>query len=121
MLAHAKGDMGVIIAVNQTSGARPHELIKAHVGVYQPNARTLVLGRDNSSRTVITPVSRTITLNADAHAILARRCDGHRFDRTSNSIILLTLVKIRDSDGIGSMGKRREGYSIVFRFSYRRA
>ena len=44
LLAHAKGDLGDIIAVYHATGARTHELIQARVGDYQPNARTLVLG-----------------------------------------------------------------------------
>src|SRR5262249_35996949 len=51
LLAHAKGDMGDIIAVYHATGARTHELIEARVGDYQPQARTLVLGRHKRSRT----------------------------------------------------------------------
>ena len=80
LLAHAKGDMGDIIAVYHATGARTHELIEACVGDYQPNARTLVLGRHKRSRTLREPISRTITLNADADAILARRCEGRLAD-----------------------------------------
>ena len=80
LLAHAKGDMGDIIAVYHATGARTHELIEARVGDYQPNARTLVLGRHKRSRTLREPIPRTITLNADAYAILARRCEGRLAD-----------------------------------------
>ncbi len=80
MLAHAKGDMRDIIAVYHATGSRTHELIDARVGDYQPNARTLVLGRHKRSRTLREPIPRTITLNADANAILARRCEGHPAD-----------------------------------------
>ena len=80
MLAHAKGDMGDIIAVYHATGARTHELIEARVGDYQLNARTLVLGRHKRSRTLREPIPRTITLNADAYAILARRCEGRPAD-----------------------------------------
>ncbi len=53
-------------------------MIEARVGDYQPNARTLVLGRHKRSRTLREPIPRTITLNADA--ILARRCEGRPAD-----------------------------------------
>ncbi|MGC1719138.1 MAG: hypothetical protein WA746_09130, partial [Isosphaeraceae bacterium] len=80
LLAHAKGDMGDIIAVYHATVARTHELIEARVGDYQPNARTLVLGRHKRSRTLREPIPRTITLNAEAYAILARRCEGRPAD-----------------------------------------
>src|SRR5271166_6943958 len=60
LLAHAKGDMGDIIAVYHATGARTHELIEARVGDYQLNAHTLVLGRHKRSRTLREPIPRTI-------------------------------------------------------------
>jgi integrase len=43
---------------------------------FQPNARTIVLGCHKRSRTMRDPIPRTITVNADTHAILERRCRG---------------------------------------------
>lgn len=80
LLTHAKGDMGDIITVYHATGARIHELIEVRVGDYQPNARNLVLGRHKRSRTLSEPIPRTITLNADANSILARRCEGRPAD-----------------------------------------
>jgi hypothetical protein len=71
LMAHAKGDMCDIIVVYHATGERTYELIEARVGDFQLNARTLVLGRHERSRTLREPIPRTITLNASAYAILA--------------------------------------------------
>jgi integrase len=76
ILAHAKGGMKDILVVYHATGARTHELIEARCGDYQPGARQLVLGKHKRSKTLRNPIPRTITLNATANAILARRCEG---------------------------------------------
>lgn len=83
LFANAKSEMADMLHVYYATGARTHELIDARVGDFQPTARTLVLGRHKRSKTLREPTPRTIMLNADAHAILARRCEG----RESNAVI----------------------------------
>jgi integrase len=72
--------MGDIIGIYYATGCRTHELIEACCGDFQPNVQTLVLGRHKRSRTLREPIPRTITLNEEACAILARRCEGRPAD-----------------------------------------
>ncbi len=76
--ADPHGQMGDFVRLYHATGARTHELIEATVGDFQRNAHTIVLGKHKRSHTMKDPTPRTITLNAQAHAILARRCEGKK-------------------------------------------
>jgi integrase len=80
LFAHSRTDMGDIIGVYYAMGCRTHGLIEARCSDFQPNARTLVLGRHKRRRTLREPIPRTITLNDNACAVLARRCKGRPAD-----------------------------------------
>jgi integrase len=80
LLAHADPFMRDVIAEYHHNGCRTHELIEAKVGDFQAASRTIVLGKHMRSRTQQEPIPKTITLNADAHAILERRCQGRSPD-----------------------------------------
>jgi integrase len=72
--AEAKPMLHDIVSVYHATGCRTHELIEARCGDFQPNARTIVLGKHKRSRTLREPIPRTIHLNATAYDILKRRC-----------------------------------------------
>jgi integrase len=74
--AEAKPMLHDIVTIYHATGCRTHELIEARVGDFQPNAKTIVLGKHKRSRTLRDPIPRTITLNATAYTILAQRCQG---------------------------------------------
>jgi len=76
LLSNADAFMIDLIRVYHSTGARTHELISAKVSDFQFNARTIVLGKHKRSHTLREPLTRTITLNGDAFAILSRRCEG---------------------------------------------
>jgi integrase len=80
LLARADPLMRDMIAMYHHTGCRTHELIEAKVGDFEAASRTIVLGRHKRSRTQQEPIPRTITLNADAHAILERRGQGRSPD-----------------------------------------
>ena len=80
LLAHADGFMREMIVMYHHTGCRTHELIEAMVGDFQAASRTIVLGKHKRSRTQREPIPRTITLNADAYAVLERRCQGRSPD-----------------------------------------
>jgi integrase len=80
LLAHADALMRDMIVMYHHTGCRTHELIEAKVGDFQEASRTIVLGKHKRSRTEREPIPRTITLNADAHAILERRSQGRSPD-----------------------------------------
>jgi integrase len=69
LFAHARTDMGDIIGVYYATGWRTHELTEARCGDFQPNARTLVLGRHKRSKTLREPIPRTITLNNQSYLV----------------------------------------------------
>jgi len=81
LLATATDDMLDIVIVYHATGMRTHELIEARCGDFQPNARTIVLGRHKRSRTMREPIPRTVTINATAHAVLMRRCEKRNADK----------------------------------------
>jgi integrase len=56
LFTHARTDMGDIIGVYYATGCRTHELAEARCGDFQPNARTLVLGRHKRSKTLREPI-----------------------------------------------------------------
>ena len=74
--AKAKSQLYDIVRLFHATGARTHELLEARAGDFQPQARMIVLGKHKRSRTLREPIPRTITLNALAHEILLRRCEG---------------------------------------------
>jgi integrase len=74
--ADPHGQMGDLLRLYYDTGARTHELIRAKVGDFQRQARTIVLGHHKRSHTMREPTARTITLNAEAYAILERRCES---------------------------------------------
>ena len=80
LLTHADPELRDILTVYHATGARTHELIEARAGDFQRNARTLVLGRHKRSKTLRDPVPRTIHLNEESFAILARRSEGRQAD-----------------------------------------
>lgn len=77
--------MNDIIRLYHPTGARTHELLEALVSDFQPDSRTIVLACHKRSRTMRDPIPRTITLNADTHAILDRHCRGR--DASDNIIV----------------------------------
>lgn len=74
--ADAHGQMGDVIRLYYHTGARTHELIRARVADFQRSTRQIVLGSHKRAYTMREPKPRTITLNADALAIVVRRCEG---------------------------------------------
>ena len=76
--ADPHGQMGDFIRLYHATGARTHELIEARVSDFQRNARTIVLGKHKRSHTMKEVSPRTITLNAQAYAILERRCSERK-------------------------------------------
>ncbi len=65
-----------IVAIYHATGMRTHELIEARCGDFQPQSRTIVLGKHKRSRTLREPIPRTVTLNSTSYEILRRRCEG---------------------------------------------
>ncbi len=76
LLEHADEGMGAMLRCYYHTGARTHELILARVGDFQPLSRTLVLGKHKRSKALKDPIPRTISLNADAYALLKSQCEG---------------------------------------------
>ncbi len=67
--------MGDLIRLYHATGARTGELIAMRAGDFQPNNRQVILAKHKRSHTLRQPVPRTITLNATACEILARRTE----------------------------------------------
>ena len=71
---------GDLLRCFHASGARTSELLAARVADFQPITRQLLLGKHKRSRTMKDPLPRTIALNAEALAIVRRRCEGRPED-----------------------------------------
>jgi integrase len=74
------GQMGDVVRLYFHTRARTHELIRARVGDFQRSTRQIVLGNHKRMHTLKEPVPRAITLNAEALAIVRRRCEGQGAD-----------------------------------------
>jgi integrase len=71
---------GDLLRTFHATGARTSELLNATVGDFQRSTRAIVLGSHKRAHTMRDARPRTITLNDDAYAIVARRCEGHPRD-----------------------------------------
>jgi integrase len=74
--AQDKPMLHAIVSLYHATGCRTHELIEARVGDFQPQSRTIVLGKHKRSKTLREAIPRTITLNAIAYALLRQHCGG---------------------------------------------
>jgi integrase len=80
ILAHATPALADLLRVQYATGARSGELRAADAGDYQPATRQIVLRHHKRERTMRDPRPRVIVLNADADAIVKRRCEGRPLD-----------------------------------------
>jgi integrase len=71
---------GDLLRTFYATGARTSELLNAKIADFQPTTRSIVLGSHKRVHTMRDPIPRTITLNDDAYAIVARRCEGRPRD-----------------------------------------
>ena len=72
----AKPKLRAMLLIYHATGCRTHELLEAKVGDFQPNNRTLVLGRHKRSKTLRDPIPKTITLNSEAYDEIKQQCEG---------------------------------------------